>query len=222
MSTSFLGPGSACDRKEIRVVCVYWSSFIWGNFCLHKSQHRTTTCVEAVLLQTTKARAALASVSDLPIPSDFEHLIALHASACSSNPPNNHSDPQKMDFQNSILRTATIVTTVCLVRIAATEWAVFQHSVAKVKDRETSYWGHSSFKVSDFFKLPMTVGYLVCRDRAHTNIPMSNTLNCLTSWKWNIIEFLPGLLLLLLLWKYFNWGRQCTNRHIFSIWIPEC
>lgn len=141
MSTNFLGPGSACDRKVIRVVCVYWSSCIWGNFCLHKSQHRTTTCVEAVLLQTTKARAALASVSDLPIPSDFEHLIALHASACSSNPQNNHSDPQKMDFQNSILRTATSVTTVCLVRIAATEWAVFQHSIAKVKNRETSYPG---------------------------------------------------------------------------------
>lgn len=125
----------------IGVVCVYWNSFIWRVFCLHKSQHRTNRCVEVVLPQITKVWAALASVSDLPVLSDFDHLIALHSSACRSNTKDNHSYQQKRDFQNSILCTATVVTTVCLVCIAATEWAFFQNSIAKVKDQETSYWG---------------------------------------------------------------------------------
>lgn len=81
-----------------------------------------------------------------------------------------------------------------------------------------SFWG-TVVSVSAFFKLLMTVSSLVCGDRAHTNAPLSSTLNCLTQWKWSIMEFLPDLLVLLLLYNISIGSSQYTNRYVFSIWI---
>ena len=81
-----------------------------------------------------------------------------------------------------------------------------------------SFWG-TVVSVSAFFKLLATVRSLVCGDRAHTNAPLSSTLNCLTQWKWSIMEFLPHLLVLLLLYNISIGSSQYTNRYVFSIWI---
>lgn len=138
-----------------------------------------------VLPQITEALTVLAFVSGLPVGSHSEYIWAPDASACLPATP-----APKMIIALSRKQTSSMLFSAEL-RVGQCSWcamllmneALSQHSIVKVKDPKALYWGHSGFAVSGFFKLLMTVSHLVCGDRAHTTIPLSGTLNCLTSWK---------------------------------------
>ena len=120
-----------------------------------------------VVSQIPEASGVLASVSGLPVGSDSEHV----SSVCISSTKDNESCQQE-----SGLSECTDAGVHCYqgTKLLNTQWLK--------KRTPESFWG-TVVSVSAFFKLLATVRSLVCGDRAHTNAPLSSTLNCLTQWK---------------------------------------
>lgn len=120
-----------------------------------------------VVSQIPEASGVLASVSGLPVGSDSEHV----SSVCIYSTKDNESCQQE-----SGLSECTDAGVHCYqgTKLLNTQWLK--------KRTPESFWG-TVVSVSAFFKLLVTVRSLVCGDRAHTNAPLSSTLNCLTQWK---------------------------------------
>lgn len=207
--------------KATAVVCASWSSSTWQFFvCIRSSLVQINVRWLSSLLSMKHTLPLLCFRSACPV------LILNTHWLCTPCLHNKYQWQPQLSEESGLSEFYSLYSCKCdsgVSGVLCHQWlSTFSAFNFEGKGSKNFLVGHSSFKMSDFFKLPMTVGYLVCRDRAQTHIPTLHTLNCLTSWKWSIMKCLPNLLLLLLLCKYFNRSRQYTSSYIFSIWIPVC
>lgn len=158
------------ETKLIAVVCACWKSCIWV-ICLHKPQTGTSRYEVVVLSLIAEATTALDS--GLPL---LEQLLVPYASACTPKTAKLIARSGLSEFYSLYRRECDNVFLVC---IATNDWGLSQHSV--LKDPKNFLQWHQAFKMSMFLKLPVTVGYLVRRDRGHMNIPMVSTPSWLPS-----------------------------------------